>query len=86
MLKFARRNFGTRTKVLRSEVKFWFHVDQIDYSGEGYAAMLFCSTLVSYRVEEQTVSAPITEFIEEKLVTPLVKSQSNQIWGRSSQI
>ena len=36
-----------------------FHVVQIDCLRKGYIVVLFCSTLVIYKVEEQKVSALI---------------------------
>ena len=36
-----------------------FHVVYIDYLRKGYIVVSFCSILVTYKAEEQTVFAPI---------------------------
>ena len=41
----------------------------INHLGKGYTAVVFCSILVPYKIEEQVVSAPVAEFLQTKLVT-----------------
>ena len=52
LLEQRKRDLGMRYGL--------FHVVQIDCLRKGYTDVLFCSTLVTYRVEEQTVSTSIT--------------------------
>ena len=62
---------GLRLTDLRYESDFHYYINHL---GEGYTTVVFCSTLVPYRVEEQAVSAPVAEFLETKLETILGKN------------